>query len=268
MPFRSARIVASLAVCVGLLAAVDEVPLEHKYSYDDLAAGRDIHEGVYGGTTSGEFDEWRLNLGLAPGVDVIQVKNKLNGVPSPGPSFVESDKVINSPALATNAQIQWVLGDFDRADRGWFYTIGLDYVLRSYTIRYANQTNSPQLDLHAIGLHLGIGHAWYLSPSLRYELEPFVGGGAFITELDAVSTQTGNAKVSTTLGSVAEAGVRQSIVWHPGDTQTWHVGASFDYRTGYAQTTFHDKGPIGNYDTEVRLWWWGIGTSIFYGCRF
>ncbi len=266
MPIR--RVAASLFACaIGCAAAeVDDVTLT--YSYEEVAAGRDIDEGIYGSHGSGEFDEWRLHLGLSPGIDRVQLKTTINGNAYPGPASVETDRVISDPALPPQIGLVWVLGDYERGDEGWFSTLGLEFTRREYKILYGLGAESVPLNLNALTVHFGMGYAWYLGSRLRYELEPFVSAGMMWSELDLIDLSIPAPEIRLSGGPQFEAGVRNALIWHPARTQAWHLGASLDYRTGYAQTIFHDSGTAGDIRSEVRFWWYGFGGSLFFGQKF
>ena len=266
MPIR--RVAASLFACaIGCAAAeVDDVTLT--CSYEEVAAGRDIDEGIYGSHGSGEFDEWRLHLGLSPGIDRVQLKTTINGNAYPGPASVETDRVISDPALPPQIGLVWVLGDYERGDEGWFSTLGLEFTRREYKILYGLGAESVPLNLNALTVHFGMGYAWYLGSRLRYELEPFVSAGMMWSELDLIDLSIPAPEIRLSGGPQFEAGVRNALIWHPARTQAWHLGASLDYRTGYAQTIFHDSGTAGDIRSEVRFWWYGFGGSLFFGQKF
>lgn len=267
MPTCPARICATLLVCAGGLAAVD-ADVTRDYTWEEMQAGKDIHEDIYNSLSSGEFDEWRFRLGIHPGIDRIQVKSEISGTAYPGPAYAETDKVVNDPAVATAMSLGWILGDFDSATQGWFYGLSLDYVKRTYRILYAIGTGSTDLDLHALGVGMQMGYAWYTGPRVRFEVAPVVGVGIIWNELDLVSLESGYQQNKLGIGPYVEGGVRGAVVWHPAKTQAWHLGAELDYIAGYGQTMFHDKGPLGTLDSEARLWWLGFGASVFYGHRF
>ncbi len=267
MPHRPIRVVASLLACIAMAAAADD-DVTLGYSYEDIAAGRDIHEGIYGSHGSGEFDEWRLHLGIAPGIDRIQLRTSINGDPYPGPGVVETDRVINDPALAPQIGVEWVLGDYERGDQGWFSTFGLEYTRRDYKILYGLGASSIPLRLNALTAQFGMGYGWYLSNQFRYELEPFVSGGMMWTDLDLIDLSIPAPVVKVSGGPVVEGCLRNALIWHPGNTQGWHLGAALDYRVGYAQTIYNDTGAAGDVRSEVRFWWYGFGTSVFYGAKF
>ncbi len=266
MPTRPVRIVVSLIAGIAGLVAVDDVTLT--YTYEEVAAGRDIHEGIYGSQGAGEFDEWRVHLGVAPGIDRIQIKSTINGDPYPGPGAIESDKVVNSPALPPQIGVVWVLGDYQRGDEGWFSTLGFEFTRREYKILYGIGAASVPLNLNAITAHFGMGYGWYLNSRFRYEFEPFVNAGLMWNELDLLDMSIPAPEVRISAGPIIEGGLRNVLVWHPARTQAWHLGATVDYRTGYAQSIFHDSGAAGDINSEVRLWWYGFGYSVFYGHKF
>lgn len=269
-----ARVVATLLACAGALAAGDAVPetdidVTRSYSYDEIAEGRDIHEGIYGSHGDGEFDEWRIHLGVSPGLDRVQIKSNINGNPYPGPAFVETDRVVNDPALPPQIGLVWVLGDYERRDGGWFYTLGLEYTRRDYQILYGIGADSVPLRLNAVAAHLGMGHAWYLHPRLRVEVEPFAAVGMMWNELDLIDLSIPAPEKVWNGGPLIEGGIRSAVVWHPARTQSWHLGAALDWRTGYAQTIYNaEDATLGNIRGEVRLWWYGFGGSLFYGQKF
>lgn len=266
MPSR--RLVSAAVTLFAAASACGAADITSGYSFEEVADGRDIHEGIYGSASDGEFDEWRLHLGTAPNLDRIQLKSKLNGAPYPGDPAIETDKVVSEPTFSPQIGLQWVLGDYERADQGWFYTLGLEYTFRQYRILYALGTNSSELTLHTLAARLGMGYGWYLSERFRFEFEPFVSAGVMWNELDLLDLSVPQPENRSSTGPVIEGGARASLLWHPAATQTWHLGAAVDYRSGYAQTTFHDSGDAGTLDSEVRLWWYGIGASVFYGTRF
>ncbi len=266
MPTRQARVVASLLACIAGLVAVDDVTMT--YSYDEVAAGRDIKEGIYASHGSGEFDEWRLRFGLAPGIDRVRLKSTVNGLPHPGPSAVENDGVVNSPAMAPLIGVAWVLGDYDRGDEGWFATLGVEYTRRRYTIRYGLGVASVPLKLSAATISVGMGYGCYLSSRLRYEVEPFINAGMMWSELDLVDLSIPAPEVRVSGGPVIEGGLRNALIWHPARTQAWHLGAALDYRYGYAQTAYRDSGTYGDINSEAQFWWYGFSYSVFYGMKF
>lgn len=263
---RQVRVVATLIACVTALAAMDDVTSE--YTFEEVAQGRDIHEGIYGNTGDGEFDEWRLHLGTAQNLDRIQLKSKLNGDPYPGDPSTETDRVVSNPTFSPQIGLIWVLGDYERGDQGWFYTLGLEYTYREYQILYALGTNSVPLKLHTVAAQLGMGYAWYLTSRLRYEFEPFLTLGVMWSELDLLDLSIPAPEKRSSAGPVIECGIRNALIWHPAATQAWHLGAAVDYRSGYAQTTFADTGEFGTINSEVRMWWYGFGASVFYGAKF
>lgn len=263
---RQVRVVVTLIACVTAMAAADDVTSE--YTFEDVARGRDIHEGIYGSAGDGEFDEWRLHLGTAPNLDRIQLKGKLNGDPYPGDPYVETDRMVSDPAFSPQIGLTWVLGDYERGDQGWFYTLGIEYTYREYQILYALGTNSVPLKLHTFAAQLGMGYGWYLNPRFRVEIEPLLTAGIMWNELDLLDMNVPAPSVRSSTGPMIEGGLRGSLIWHPAATQAWHLGTSVDYRSGYAQTTFHDTGTFGTLDSEVRLWWYGFGASVFYGAKF
>lgn len=267
-PSLSRTLVVLLAGISSAAAADGGSDMSLEYTYEEQAAGKDIHEAIYGSHGDGEFDEWRLHLGAAPGLDRIQLKTLLNGQPYPGPGYPETDRVINEPFLAPQIGLTWVLGDYERADQGWFYTLGLEYTRRDYTILYGLGADSAELRLNAVTAGVGMGYAWYLNPHWRFEINPFATMGAMWNELDLIDTQLNVPNIRRSRGVVVEVGVRNSLIWHPAKTQEWHLGGAVDYRSGYAQTIFHDENPGGKIDSEVRLWWYGFGYSIFYGQKF
>jgi len=265
--------VATLISCACALGAADSVTSE--YSFEELSNGRDIHEGIYGSNGDGEFDEWRLHLGYAPALDRIQLKGKVNGDPYPGPPAVETDKVISDPAVSPQIGLVWVLGDYARGDQGWFYTLGLEYTHREYQILYGLGTLSNELKLNAVSARMGMGYAWYLNPHLRYEIEPFLAVGVMWNELDLLDLSAKSPTIRSSSGPLIEGGLRNALIWHPASTQAWHLGVALDYRSGYAQATFHDKqtstsngATDDTLDSEVRMWWYGFGASLFYGRKF
>lgn len=266
MPSRQVAAVATVIACTGVLAALDDVTLT--YSPDEIADGRDIDEGIYGSHGSGEFDEWRLRLGWGPGMDRIKLKQEINGAPYPGPSRIEEDHVANDPVVAPTIGLQWVLGDYDSADQGWFSSIAIEYARRDYTIIYTFGAESVPLTLQAVTVYAGMGYGWYLNSRLRYELEPFVGAGMMWAELDLVDLDQGIPAVQASGGPVVEGGLRNALIWHPARTQGWHVGASLDYRMGYAQTNFDDEGAIGTLRSEAQFYWAGLGAMFFVGGKF
>lgn len=264
----TSRVVASLLACaVGCAAAeVDDVTMT--YSYEEVAAGKDIHEGIYGSHGAGEFDEWRLHLGVSPGIDRIQLKTTINGNAYPGPASVETDRVISDPALSPQIGLVWVLGDYERGDEGWFSTLGFEFTRREYKILYGLGAESVPLNLNAVTVHFGMGYGWYLGSRLRYEFEPFVNAGMMWTELDLIDMSIPAPEIRVSGGPQIEAGIRNALIWHPARTQEWHLGAALDYRTGYAQTIFETSGTAGDIRSEVRFWWYGFGGSLFYGHKF
>lgn len=262
-PVRAAVMLIACAVAAG---AAEDITSE--YTYEEVAGGRDIHEGIYGSTGDGEFDEWRLHLGTAPNLDRVQIKNKLNGAAYPGDPYVETDKVVSEPSYSPQIGLQWVLGDYDRADEGWFYTLGLEYTYRQYRILYALGTNSSELPFHSLSARVGMGYGWYLTPRFRFEFEPFVALGIMWNELDLIDLAVPRPENRSSNGPIIEGGVRTSLIWHPAATQAWHLGAALDYRSGYAQTTFADSGDFGTVTGEMRLWWYGFGGAVFYGAKF
>lgn len=267
MPTRPVRVVASLLACaVGIAAEVDDVTMT--YSYEETAAGRDIHEGIYGSHGNGEFDEWRLHLGVAPGMDRIQLKTSINGNAYPGPAAVETDRLVNDPPMPPQIGLMWVLGDYDSADEGWFNTLGGEFTRRNYKIIYDIGAASVPLNLSALTLHFGMGYAWYLGGRVRYELEPFVNAGMMWTDLDLVDMTIPAPEVKVSGGPVIEGGLRNALIWHPGSSQSWHLGGALDYRTGYAQTIYNSEDAAGAVRSEVRFYWYGICGSIFYGHKF
>ena len=273
MPVRLDRIVAAMVACVGVLAAVDqpdprEREIGHDYTYEDIAAGKDIHEGVYHGLSGGEFDEWRIRLGTLPALDRVQVKSTVAGAAYPGPVSVETDKTISKPPFAVDIQIEWILGDFDKTKEGWFYSLGFEYYERDYKILYAVGASSPALHLFSTGVSVGMGYARYVTPHLRYEIEPMMTAGLVWNQIDLIDLAQANQDNKLGTGPYIEGCLRQSLVWHPGKTQGWHVGVSLDYRGGYAQTSYRTQTSLGDLNSEVRLWWVGFGGSIFYGRRF
>jgi hypothetical protein len=263
---RQVRAVATLIACAAVLGAADD--MISTYTFEEVADGRDIHEGIYGGHGDGEFDEWRLHLGVAPGLDRIQLKSTINGSAYPGPPSVETDKVINNPALSPQIGLEWVLGDYDRGDQGWFYSMGVEYTRREYKVLYALGTASVPLKLNAVAVQFGMGYAYYLTSSLRYEFEPFATVGLMWNELDLIDLSIPAPTTRMSAGPLVEAGLRNALIWHPGGTQSWHLGAALDYRTGYAQTIYNESGAAGDVRSEVRLWWYGFGGSLFYGQKF
>jgi hypothetical protein len=267
MPSRQVAAVATVIACTAAaLSAADDITLT--YTYEETAEGRDIHEGIYGSHGAGEFDEWRLRLGLAPGMDRVQIKTDINGQPYPGPGDVETDKVINDPALPPRIALDWILGDYERGDSGWFASLGIEYTRREYQILYGIGAASPPLNLHALNLRVGMGYAWYLTNRFRYEFEPYLSGGLMWTELDLIDLSVPAPAIEVSGGPVFETGVRNSLIWHPAKTQAWHLGASVDYVYGYAQTIYESTGSAGDIRSEVRFWWYGLGYSLFYGAKF
>lgn len=266
-----ARNCALLLVCASGLAAVDN-DITRDYTAEEMRAGRDIKEGVYNGLSGGEFDEWRFRLGVHPGLDRIQIKSTVAGLAYPGPAYVETDRVVNMPALPRDLSLTWILGDFDVEDQGWFYGLGLEYVSRRYRIIYGIGTASPELNLHAIGIGVQMGYAWYLSPVVRLEVAPTLGFGLMWNQMDLVDLVTTDQKSQLGSGGYLEGGVRTAVLWHPAKTQTWHIGFELNLLTGYGQTSFHIKdttaGVTTSVDSEVRLWWVGFGGALFYGHRF
>ena len=266
MPTRQVRVVASLLACIVGLVAVDDVTMT--YSYEEVSAGRDINENIYGSHGSGEFDEWRIRLGFAPGLDLVQLKSSVNGAAYPGPGQVETDQVVNSPAMAPQIGMEWVLGDYEGGDEGWFTTLGLEYTQREYTILYGLGAASVPLKLNSVTISFGMGYGWYLNSRVRYEIEPFINAGMMWTELDLIDLSVPAPEIQVSGGPVIEGGLRNALIWHPARTQAWHLGAALDYRTGYAQTVYHSSGTAGDVDSEVRLWWHGFCYSVFYGAKF
>ena len=266
MPNRPVHVVASLLACVAGLVAADDVT--QTYSYEEIAAGRDIHEGIYGSHGSGEFDEWRLHLGVAPGLDRIQLKTTINGDPYPGPGIPETDRVVNKPAMPPQIGLVWVLGDYERGDEGWFSTFGVEYTRREYKILYGLGTATVPLNLDSLTVNIGMGYAWYLGSRLRYEFQPFVNAGIMWTELDLINLTDRVPELRISSGPVIEGGLRNALIWHPARTQAWHIGGALDYRTGYAQTIFRNSGPEGDIRSEARFYWYGFCASLFYGAKF
>lgn len=267
MPNRTVCAASLLILAAGLAAGeADDVTLS--YSFEDVAAGRDINEGIYGSHGAGEFDEWRLHLGLAPGFDRIQLKTTVNGAAYLGDEAVEKDKVLNDPPLPPQIGLVWVLGDYEAGDQGWFTTFGLEYTRRSYQIIYQIQVLSNELDLQSLTVHLGMGYGWYITSRFRYEIQPFINAGLLWTDLDLVDMDSMTPSIESDSGPLIEGGLRNSLIWHPGNSQAWHLGLSLDYRTGYAQTIFQDEGAGGTVRSEVRFWWYGFGGSLFYGHKF
>jgi len=268
MRIRTVRVAASLlAIAAGLAAGeADDVTLS--YSYEDTAAGRDINEGVYGSHGAGEFDEWRLHLGLAPGFDRIQVASSLNGDPYFGNSLVETDRVLNDPALPPQIGLVWVLGDYEGSQEGWFATLGLEYTKRDYQIIYEIKVLSQELSLQSFTAHLGMGYAWYLGSRFRYEIEPFVNAGIMFTDLDVVDLASSTQSMESNSGPVIEGGLRNALIWHPAATQSWHLGFALDYRVGYAQTIYQQTDGTDEWRSEIRFHWYGFGGSLFYGHKF
>lgn len=272
MPVCPARNCALLLVaCATGLAAADN-DASRDYTWEELRAGRDIQEGIYNRLTGGEFDEWRLRLGVHPGLDRIQIKNNISGIGYPGPAFVETDKIVNDPALPMDVNLGWILGDFDAEDQGWFYGLGLGYVSRNYRILYGIGTASTDLALQSIGVDIQMGYAWYLNPRLRVELAATLGYGLMWNQIDLVELPSGFQKNQLGSGGYLEGGGRAALVWHPARTQAWHLGLEVNYLTGYGQVAFHTEdstgGIITNVDSEARLWWVGFGVGVFYGHRF
>ena len=271
MPVCPARNCALLLVCATGLTAVDN-DASRDFTWEELQAGRDIKEGIYNRLSGGEFDEWRLHLGVHPGLDRIQLKNQVAGIAYPGPAYVETDRVVNDPALPMVASFAWILGDFDAEDQGWFYGMGLDYVNRNYRVLYGVGTASADLAVHSLGLGLQMGYAWYLNPRVRFEAAPTLGFGLMWNQIDSVDLQTGFQKNQLGAGGYLEGGGRAALVWHPARTQAWHLGFEVTYTAGYGQTSFHTKdnstGIETSIDSEVRLWWAGFGGALFYGHRF
>ena len=266
MPTHPVRVVASLLACsVGLFAA-DDVTME--YTYDELAAGQDIHEGLYGSQGSGEFDEWRIHLGVSPSIDRVQVKSNSNGQAYPGPKFVETDKVINDPIMPRQIGLTWVMGDYASANEGWFVTLGLEYTWRTYSILYANGTDSSNLKVNSLAMHFGLGYAWYINPNLRYEIEPFVSPGMLWTTLEVRDPASEDVGLEAQGGAMFEAGLRNALIWHPAHTQAWHLGLSIDYRTGYGQVIYNDNTIAGPVHNEARFFWYGLCGALFYGHKF
>ncbi len=261
MPTCPIRCAASLLACAGVLVAADN------YSYDDLSKGNDINEGVYGSHGGGEFDEWRLTLGLAPGIDRIRIKTEVDGAAYPGPAAVENDRVYNDPALAPQIGLLWVLGDFQGPDHGWFYTLGLEYTRRDYTIIYELGAESQELTLQALTAQVGMGYAWYMGPSWRYEFEPFVSVGLMWNEMDLIDLASQQPTTETAPGPVFEGGIRNALIWHPG-SQEWHIGVAVDYRVGYATSSYVANTLNGNVESKVELNWHGFGSALFYGHKF
>lgn len=265
MPVRSARIAASLLACIAGASAAD---LAGDYSWEDLQAGRDIHEGIYNQLSSGEFDEWRLGFTLAPAIDRVQVKGQINDLAYPGPVAVETDRVVNRPAMAPGLDCTWVLGDFDAPDHGWYYGLGFNYQQRAYRILYAIGTESPELRVHQFGVSLEVGYMWYLSRNLRFEFAPRLAGGAMLSQFDTVELDQGFSELRQSLGAWIEGGGRAALAWHPAGTQAWHIGFETNYRSGYGQANFRNDGALGETRTESRLWWYGFGYALYYGRRF
>jgi len=264
MTTRPVRIVASLLACSAGLVAVDNAT----YSYDELAAGRDIHDDIYSKHGGGEFDEWRIHLGYAPAIDRAQLKSTVKGQAYPGNGYAETDKVVSSPALSPQIGLEWVLGDYEGGDYGWFATLGLEYTRRNYRILYGLGTASVPLRMDVVTAKIGMGYGWYLNDSLRYEFEPFVDAGMMWTELDLIDLSLPAPTVRVSGGPTIEGGLRNALIWHPGRTQSWHLGVTLDYRAGYAQTIFHTSGPDGDVDSEVRFWWYGFCSSVLVGAKF
>jgi len=263
----AARIAASLLVCAAALAAADGLGTE-AYTWDELQAGKDIHEGIYNSLAGGEFDEWRLGITLSPTIDRIQVKGDVNGAPYPGPAGTETDRAYSVRDLGRGLSLTWVLGDFDRSDQGWYYGLGLDYSSRTYHILYAVGTESERLTAHLLGASFEYGYMWYLDPHWRLELGARVAGGPMWNQMDMVEMTSGFSDTPFAQGVWIEGGGRAAIAWHPTGTKAWNIGLGMDYRHGYGQV-FHDvEGPLGDMRTEVRMWWYGFGYSLFYGHRF
>ena len=272
---RPAPLVATLLVSAGILVAAEDQPtppprpeISHDFSYEDMLAGKDISEGVHSGLQSGEFDEWRFHVGWVPGIDRVQVKSTVGGFAYPGPVSVETDKTLNKPVFGTALEAEWIIGDFDNEREGWFYSLGLEYYERRYKILYGIGANSPDLTMTASGVSAGMGYAWYLTPHWRYEIEPKMTLGLVWNQIDLLDLSVFNQSNKLGTGPYIELGLRQALVWHPANTQQWHIGASLDYRAGYAQTSYRTQTAAGDTNSEVRLWWAGFGASLFYGRRF
>lgn len=263
---RTLRTLAAAAALVpSAIAATSAVP---ETTYEDLVAGRDIYESIYGGYNTFEFDEWRLHLGLAPGLDRVRLRGDFNAAPYPGPRLVESDRVRNDPALPPRLGISWVLGDFVLPDRGWFYTVGLEYTQRDFVILYDNGADSPQLRSDAVALRMGYGFAWYLATHLRYELEAYAAPSLVWSEVDTPDPSTLAPVKPTGTGFGIDGGIRQALVVHPQGGQSWHLGLALDYEVGYARTTFDTSGPGGVIALTSEYMYNGFGYSAFFGHRF
>lgn len=268
MPIRLVRVTATLLVCAAGLVAGEADDVTLSYSYEDVADGRDIKEGIYGSQGAGEFDEWRLHLGVAPGLDRVEVKTSLNGQTYFGESKIEVDRILNDPPLPPQIGLMWVLGDFEGGDHGWFSTLGLEYTHRQYQIIYEIKVLSPPLNMDSLTVHFGMGYAWYLSSRVRYEFEPFINGGMMWTQMDLVDLASLAPTIKVNGGPVIEGGLRNALIWHPGNSQGWHFGASLDYRAGYAQTIYDETNGTDNIRSEIRMKWAGFGGSVFYGAKF
>ncbi|MDW8373276.1 MAG: hypothetical protein RMM29_06475 [Planctomycetota bacterium] len=268
---RRAVLICSLSAAIGWTA-----DLTDRYTAEELAAGKDISEHIYGSHGAGEFDEWRVHLGFAPGIDRIEVKAEVNGRPYPGPARIESDDVINEPAMPPRLGVEWLLGDFDDPRQGWFVTLGLEFTMREYLLVYGIGATTRPLDLYAATASVGMGYAWYWGPTWRWELQGFLNGGMMWTQLEVVDLTSRRPQLAIDNGPQVEAGSRFAAVWHPSYTQAWHVGALVDYRVGYAQTIYHNDVEIveqGVPETrtmrgEFRFRWHGFGYGIFFGHRF
>ncbi|MEK7413226.1 MAG: hypothetical protein AAB263_07905 [Planctomycetota bacterium] len=274
MPVRPVPLVASLLASVAALVAAEQPPVPRRpditrdMSYEDWLAGRDIKEQIYGSAQSGEFDEWRFHIGWVPGIDRVQVKSTVGGTAYPGPVNVETDRTLNNPVFGTTLEAEWILGDFDHERDGWFYSLGFEYYERRYKILYAVGANSPDLTMIATGVGVGMGYAWYLTPHWRYEIQPKLTLGLVWNQIDLLDLELANQSNKTGTGPYIELGLRQALIWHPANTQRWHLGASLDYRAGYAQTSYRTQTVLGDTNSEVRLWWAGFGATLFYGQRF
>lgn len=263
-----ARIVATLLACAAGIAAAEGLGTQPKYTWDELQSGRDINEGIYHSLVGSEFDEWRVYVGAAPSLDRIQVKGEINDAAYPGPVPVETDRVVSNPEIATYASLTWVLGDFDRADRGWYYGLGFEYTRRAFQILYGIGTISPTLQMSQFGTSLQIGYMWYVHPRWRLELASRFAAGATYVQFDTVELENGFADLRSKVGPYIEGGGRAAVAWHPTGTQSWNIGTALDYRSGYAQAIYKNSGPLGDNRTEMRMWWYGFSASVFYSHRF
>jgi hypothetical protein len=266
-------ILRSLAVpalaCAAVVAADDAgFRFERDFTLEDLETGRDIEERIYYSREGGEFDEWRFQFGASPAIDKVQVKTQLAGLSYPGPPNVETDRAISRPATPPTFELWWLLGDFEVRDEGWIYGVALDYTYRGYKILYAVGTDSQYLDIHQVGVKLSYAYAWYLEQHLRLECGPLLGTGLMFAQHDVIDMDSGYPKPGTGGGVYVQGGVRTSLLWHPGASQKWQVGATVDYLSGYGYTNYKTEGVLGDVQSELRFWWYGFALSGFIGKRF